>query len=208
MANIFADNFNRGNSTTVGNGWTETETDVTNFQTLSNTLLMQGSVAAAVNTVMYQSLSKLSGIAITFTLNYDDTVGGTHYVGAVTKATTAFGTGLGVRINRDSTSQITIAIVDDNVVKTSTTFSLADGTTCNFEVDIQTNFKIDVYAWTSSKPATPTLSQPPFSPTASGSNQAIFRTQTGGNTRNVQLDNWSIDDYGATSVGNLLPFFI
>ncbi len=201
---LVSDDFERADNMAVGNGFSETETVAQNFRVFSNHLLMQGSAGAASNTVLHHAIGANNSLELRFGLQWDDGTGGSHRVSFVTGSTGAFDTGYGVRLNRDNATSVTLSVVDGTAILTSASVPMADAIWHEVEIRILADYSIEARIWTSSRPAAATLAWGASTPSSAGGTRfAIHRTQSGGNSRNVNIDDLTISGLtnGDTVIG-------
>ena len=203
MATLFQDSFARSNSLSVGNGWSEVESDNTNWRVNGSRLIMQGSAGIATNTVLHRAGSQQNSLKITGGFFWDDGAAGTHYMDILTESDGTFGKGVGVRLYHP-TDGVDIYFVDDGVQKSSATFGFVDSVTYEYELIINSDYSMEVRIWTGSRPSTATASEAAFTPNASGSKWALNRTQVG-NTRNIFMDDINYYSIPPVSGGAVIP---
>ena len=192
---VFSDDFNRTNSSTLGNSWSEgTNGSGSDASISSNKLRIQGTSSGTSWGYHAQNTSSGEIVAdVIFTPNNWSTNG--SYMRFALNAGGAIGDGYGLLANVTSNA---ISIYDNGTTKASGTFTFTQGTSYNLELDYTSNGHMDVYIWTvgSGKPGSPTISftngGSNYTPAASGSNVDLFFSSNNGSSETVDFDDLSI----------------
>lgn len=201
MSLIFSDNFNRVDSNTVGNGWSENASAAADEQILSNALRL-GTGSTNTSAGVYRSLSgsRFLSLSCNFSITSDPSSRPIYFYPYFSAGTAASFTGVGVSITRGTVNNV--IIVDNSTAKVTGSYSISAATTYYLWVDIigngTTNVDVNVYlSTTSTKPGSATVSTTNFTPTnSSGTNMRIQVDSTNSGQWNV--DDISISDYPST----------
>lgn len=174
---VFSDSFNRSDSSSVGNGWSEgvynTWTDEGGYadrnaisgNAVKNT--KYGSLAGGTISRTYTGAT--SDVKITGRFTWMNSGSDNAWVFLKSTADT-WATGWGMVLSGNS-----VAIRDGSTNKASTSFTLSNSTSYDYEIQIDSNNHMFVYLWATSgsKPGTPTVSWEnsgnPYTTTETGS---------------------------------------
>lgn len=121
----------------------------------------------------------------------------------------------GIRLWGDNSGSKGLSIIDNGTEKASVSFPTTNSTTYHIEIIVNSNYQMDVYVYTGSRPATPTLSftngGSPYTPTASGAKFGLEYSPNESTTGTAVFDSLIIDDIplspvakpiSASSMGN------
>lgn len=216
MALPFSDNFNRADSNTVGNNWSENEIAAANCRILSNKLREGNATSGAIQSV-YQDIGANNGLKVTgkFKVTHNAATGReTHNI--ITFLSSSGSAGVGVNFIKrgsdgsgDAGNFFRISIVDVTQKSLTSKNSLSDATgDIEFEIIINTDYSMEVRVWlaSDSRPATADATQTAFTPTSSGSNFSIGFASVSSPGATVDFDDISVTSTAVTLNSNFLAF--
>lgn len=157
--------------------------------------------------VSYTSLSQQNNLKITFSFQVVSTIpsGGVIFICSKSGGNTNRD-GVGLYIFSGTTSNILLA--DNGTTKATGSFTFTTGTLYDLELDINTDYSMNLYVWAhgGSKPGTPTLSCATFTPGASGTNFQIGNSGNSTSTGTVQFTTLTVSVQGSAVNSNFLVF--
>lgn len=198
MGLAFSDNFNRADSNTVGNSWSEgndsggtnsftTEANAADNGINSNQLRQQGNNTFS-PVCSRTDITPQKQITITGKLTFPTATSDNLQMALLTLMTNPTrNSGYGILFNASGSGLL--SIIDNGTTKNSVVQDFVPGTQYSFEVVINSKNHVDVYVWLTagSKPATPTLtfnnSGATYTPTASGSRFGVVSSNNSDSTR-------------------------
>ena len=197
----FLDDFDRGDSGTVGNDWTET--DASNVLGIKDNMLnWDGS--SDDNAFIYRDGHSISkGIKITFTYKEVSQTNRQNFAFTVLADGSGYANGYGLNIVPYPDSKIYF-IDSGAAAEDSATFSFTEGVLYQIEIIIFPDYTGEIRIWpdSGSRPDTPTLTSSETSPNATGAYWHVGGNTGGGNPLDIEVNNYLVETWGYTFTGD------
>lgn len=187
---LFSDDFNRADSSTIGNSWTETlNGSGVDVEIKSNQLRFNSKQSG--DNIVYHDAGGTTGVGSYATIKYIPTTF-SDYVSFRILSNGTLNNGFGMTANGTAG---TISIHDNSTQKTSGSFTFTTGGGTAYYIEIKrtaNGMQLRIWETTGSRPSTPTLefnNGSSYTPTASGSNLFLHWW-----SNNSVLDDAEFDD--------------
>jgi hypothetical protein len=218
---LFSDNFNRANSSSIGNGWTDNADSGDHCQIVGNLVRWQwvNQPFNGVSHGFYRDIGQHKNLKIEFTwvpTNDTATVDGLlPEVRVLSNGSGENGYGAAL-LWVPQTDDLNLYILDGGTVRANTLMygTVSRGTTHNVEILIDDNYWVEIRIWrpslSESRPSSPNLSfnnsGSPYTPSASGSNFMMnaFHGSSASFSVTVNVDDLVITDTTPNAGGSTI----
>lgn len=204
-SNIFTEDFNRANSGTVGNGWTETGSEGMSIS--SNTL--QANLSGGLPNGAYRAGAANAGVVVKFKFRFNGAgsppaaTDRSDQTYVLIKSNTTTG-GLGVKLHRStgggggSTPPYypnSLAIYDNGNEYSSTNTAFSMDTWYWVEFSVGADYAMEVRWWADggSRPSSPNITKAAFTPSSAGTNWSMYYNADW-NSLSINIDDLTVDE--------------